>query len=367
MDWGLHFPSHIQSYKWVSHGENKGFSYYMPYDSIGSDVYETLALCAVNTSKIKLGPGVTSPRSRIAPVTARAMATLNELAPGRCVLGFGTGNTARRAWGMPIGTLQEIREEIEIFRKMFNGEEAKYTEGPNKFMPEERERYIKFLSPDWGFINIKDEIPIYLAGSGPKTLELAGEIADGVMLLGAIKESFVDYCMKHIAIGAERAKRDPNNIYKVVLTAFHILEEGETLESESVRQSVGPVVAVCLNITALSLLNYQKKEGNPLGEPLPSDIQYEVMDFKDAYPVGEDEIERRHLNLYGNYFVWNDEYKDLITPESIKTATLVGSSDEIIHTVKRLESQGINQVMIAPLPDPIASIDNFYENIISKY
>ena len=48
--------------------------------------------------KDKLGPGVTSPRSRIAPITARAMATLNELAPGRCIMGFGTGNTARRAW-----------------------------------------------------------------------------------------------------------------------------------------------------------------------------------------------------------------------------------------------------------------------------
>jgi len=367
MDWGLHFPSHIQSYKWVSHGENKGFSHYMPYDSIGSDVYETLALVAVHTKKIKIGPGVTSPRSRVAPVTARAMATLNELAPGRCVFGFGTGNTARRAWGMPIAKLEEVKEEIEIFRKMFKGEEAKYTEGPNKFMPEERVRYVKFLSPDWGFINTNDEIPIYIAGSGPKTLELAGEIADGIILLGAIGESFVDYCMKHIAIGAQRAGRDPDSLYKIVLTAYHVLEDGETLDSESVRQSVGPVVAVCLNIAALSLVNHHNNVGNPIGEPLPSDIKNEVMDFKDAFPRGGNGIERRHFNLYGNYFIWNDEYKDLITPEAIKTSTLVGSPDEIIQTVKRLELQGINQVMIAPLPDPIESIDNFYEKIISNY
>lgn len=367
MDWGIHFPSHIQSYKWVSHAENKGFSYYMPYDSIGSDVYETLALCAANTEKIKLGPGVTSPRSRIAPVTARAMATLNELAPGRCILGFGTGNTARRAWGMPIAKLEEVREEIEIFRKMLSGNEAAYSEGPNKFMPEERKRYVKFLSPDWGFINTKDEIPIYLAGSGPKTLELAGEIADGILLLGAIGESFVDYCMKHIAIGAERAGRDPDSIYKIVLTAFHILEDGESLDSESVRQSVGPVVAVCLNITALSLVNHHNNVGNPMGEPLPGDIKNEVMEFKDAYPKGDDSIERRHFNLYGNYFIWNEEYKDMITPEAIQASTLVGKPDEIIQTIKRMESQGINQVRIAPLPEPVAAIDKFHNEIISRY
>jgi alkanesulfonate monooxygenase SsuD/methylene tetrahydromethanopterin reductase-like flavin-dependent oxidoreductase (luciferase family) len=366
MDWGIHFPSHIQSYKWVSHAEDRGFSYYMPYDSIGSDVYETLALCAVNTKKIKLGPGVTSPRSRIAPVTARAMATLNELAPGRCVFGFGTGNTARRAWGMPIAKLEEVKEEIGIFRKMFSGQEAIYSEGPNKYMTEERSRYVKFLSPDWGFINTNDEIPIYLAGSGPKTLELAGETADGVILLGAIGESFVDYCMEHIAIGAKRAGRDPDSLYKIVLTAYHVLEYGETLDSESVRQSVGPVVAVCLNIVALSLVNNQSQEGNNLGEPLPNDIRDEVMQFKDAYPNDED-VMRKHQALYGNYFLWNEEYASMITPESIKTSTLVGDAAEIIETVKRLESQGINQIMIAPLPEPVQSIDKFYENIITKY
>ncbi len=366
MDWGLHFPSHIDSWMWVSHGEKQGFSYYMPYDSIGSDVYETLALCAANTKTIKLGPGVTSPRSRIAPVTARAMATLNQIAPGRCVLGIGSGNTARRAWGMPIATLDEIREEVGILRNMLKGEEALYTEGPNKYMDEGRKRYVKFLSPDWEFINKNDEIPIYIAGSGPKTLELAGEIADGIILLGAIGESFVEYCMKHLKIGADRAGRDYKSLYTIVLSAYHILGDGETLDSESVRQSVGPVAAVCLNIAALSLVNNQSNTGNKLGEPLPDDIRNDVVQFKDAYPTQEDEM-RKHQTLYGNYFLWNEEYASMITPETINASCLVGTVPEIIDTIKRLESQGVDQIMIAPLPDPVTSIDNFYDNVMSKY
>src|SRR3972149_11623332 len=187
------------------------------------------------------------------------MATLNELAPGRCVLGIGTGNTARRAWGMPAAKLDEVREDVEICRKLFRGEEALYVEGPDRYTKEERRRYVKFLSPDWGFINIKDPITIFLAGSGPRMLELAGEIGDGVILLGAIGKSFVDYCMEHIRIGAKRAGRNPKSLYTTVLTAFHTLQKGETLESRSVKLALGYVVAVLLNITAPSLSNYARK------------------------------------------------------------------------------------------------------------
>jgi alkanesulfonate monooxygenase SsuD/methylene tetrahydromethanopterin reductase-like flavin-dependent oxidoreductase (luciferase family) len=79
------------------------------------------------------------------------------------------------------------------------------------------------------------------------------------------------------------------------------------------------------------------------------------------------DIERRHLKLYGSYFVWNEEYEPLITPEMIKASTLVGSPQEIRETIHRLESQGISQVMIAPIPDPNKSMDSFHENIMSKY
>ena len=367
MDWGLHFPAHIHSWQWVSHGEKQGFSYFMPYDSIGSDVYETLALCAANTKTIKLGPGVTSPRARMSPVTARAMATLNELAPGRCVLGLGTGNTARRAWGMPIAKLEELRNEVEFQRKMLKGEETLYSEGPNRYMDEERRRYVKLLSPDMAFINTKDEIPVFVAGSGPKTLELAGEIADGVMLLGAIGESYIDYCMEHIRIGAERAGRKSEDIYKVALTGFHILQNGETLESESLRQAVGPIVSVCFNIVALSLENHKNNTGTPRGEPLPDDVRDGIMKFTKAYPTDLDNPERKHLSYYSNYFFWNDEFNDVLNPEMIKASTLVGTPEEIIDTVRRMESQGVGQVMIAPLPDPVKAIDSFHENIMSRY
>jgi alkanesulfonate monooxygenase SsuD/methylene tetrahydromethanopterin reductase-like flavin-dependent oxidoreductase (luciferase family) len=103
------------------------------------------------------------------------------------------------------------------------------------------------------------------------------------------------------------------------------------------------------------------------GGPLPEDILEGVMKFTEAYPGRKMDIERRRLKLYGSYFVWNEEYESLITPEMIKTSTLVGTPGEIRETIQRLESQGINQVMIAPIPDPIKSMDSFHENMMSKY
>jgi len=270
---------------------------------------------------------------------------------------------------MPAAKLEEVREDVEICRKMFKGEEALYVEGPDRYMKNGRRCYVKFLSPEGvGFANIKDPIPIFIAGSGPKMLELAGEIGDGVILLGAIGESFVDYCMEHIRIGAERAGRDPKSLKTIVLTAFHILQKGETLESKAVKAALGPVVAVCLGIAALSIVNY---EGGRLstakGEPLPEDIRKGIMSFVDTYAIDGIGIERRHLKRYSNYFGWKEEYEPLFTPEMIKTSTLVGTPEEIRGTIHRLESQGINQIMIAPLPDPNQSIDSFHENIMSKY
>ncbi len=51
----------------------------------------------------------------------------------------------------------------------------------------------------------------------------------------------------------------------------------------------------------------------------------------------------------------------------IEASTLTETPEKIKDTIRRMESQGVNQIMIAPLPDPVAAIDSFYENIISSY
>ena len=159
MEFGFVFMGDINVHGDVRYAEDHGFSHGWLYDSqmLGSEVYASLALCAHETNKIKLGPGVTNPKSRIAPLTACGMATLNSIAPGRAILGIGTGNTTRRTMGMPAAKVAEL-ENISKFAKYHFNEMKLLT-----IKKEKRHRKIKFLNPDTDYINIDDKIPVYIA------------------------------------------------------------------------------------------------------------------------------------------------------------------------------------------------------------
>src|SRR5688572_12846940 len=120
MDFGFVFFGNVSVPPVVALAERRGFSHAWLYDSqmLTGDVYAALALCAVATKKIFLGPGVTNPVSRIAPLTASAIASVAALAPGRAILGIGTGNTARRTLGMPAARLDVLREHVRVCRDL---------------------------------------------------------------------------------------------------------------------------------------------------------------------------------------------------------------------------------------------------------
>src|ERR1700746_3514267 len=163
MDYGFAFLSAVDIHKDVALAERKGFTHAWLYDTqmICADVFQCLALCAIKTKTIKLGTSVTNPLSRIAPVTANSVGALNLLAPGRAIMGIGTGNTARRTLGMPAARLSELRDHVNVCRGLWRGETVLYQEG-------DRRRQIRFLHSEIEFINLKDPILIYLAASGPK-------------------------------------------------------------------------------------------------------------------------------------------------------------------------------------------------------
>ena len=104
----------------------------MGYDSVWtpdsqmiySDTYAILALAASNTSRIRLGTGVAIASTRLAPVTAHSIATINALAPGRTFLAIGTGHTAMRVMGMNPMKIGEFREYLRVVRALVAGEES---------------------------------------------------------------------------------------------------------------------------------------------------------------------------------------------------------------------------------------------------
>ncbi len=351
MDFGFTYLATPQVYKDAMVAERLGFTHAWLYDSqmLAADVYAALALVAANTKKIKMGPGVTNPSSRIAPLTASAIATINAIAPGRVILGIGTGNTARRTLGMPAAKVAEMREYIEVVRGLIAGKVVPYREG-------ERHRQIRFLNPKAGWINIKDKIPIYIAASGIKSLELAGEIADGVILFGAVGPSLIEFVMEKVQAGAKRAGRNPKKIYALVMTAFHLTRPGERLETSAVRRAVGPFVASGSNLFALAA-------SSP--EELPADISDDIMSFRDAFRAPDEPAETRHLKLYSGYLTnFKKEHERLVTEKMIRATTLTGTRDEVLEAVRRMSAAGINQVVVQPVTEMGETLQSFAKEVI---
>src|SRR5947209_1772403 len=130
MRFGVAFPAYIDIYREIAAIERLGFDSAWLFDSpmVYSDVYATMTLAAEHTTRITLGTAVSVARNRIAPVTAHSIATINQLAPGRTILGFATGNTARRVMGMPPVSLKHFRHELQVISTMLKGEVADYSE-----------------------------------------------------------------------------------------------------------------------------------------------------------------------------------------------------------------------------------------------
>ena len=353
MDFGFVGFGSIEAHKDVVRAEKRGFSHAWLYDSqmLTSDVYAALALCADKTKSIKLGPGVTNPASRIAPLTASSIASINALAPGRVILGIGTGNTARRTLGMPAARVADMRAYIEVCQGLLAGKTVPYHEG-------ERRRMITFLNPNSGAINIRRKVPVYVAGSGPRSLETAGEIADGVILFGAVSPSLIRFVLDHVKRGAERAGRNPRRLYTVCMTAFHLTRPGEKLETAAVRKAVGPFVASSSNLYAFSC---------PDPAVLPDDLRDDLMAFKYAYREPEGSIETRHLTLYRDYLRGlKKEHIPLITEKMIRATTLTGTRDEVIASIRAMQKAGIKQVAIQPVTDPQQTIMSFSKAIMQN-
>ena len=159
--------------------EDLGYDHGWVPDSqmIWSDCYAVLALAAANTSRIRLGTGVAIAGTRIAPVTAHSIATINQIAPGRVFLGIGTGHTAMRVMGFDPVKPKAFADYLRVVRGLLHGEEVSY-----RLNGETRD--ITFLHRDMGFFDLEHPVPIYVAANGPLALEAAGAYGDGRISAG---------------------------------------------------------------------------------------------------------------------------------------------------------------------------------------
>ncbi len=171
--------------------ETTGFEWVGVADSqsVFHELYVALTLAALNTSRVRLGPLVTNPLTRHVVVTASAMASLDELANGRAVLGLGSGDSAIYTLGAPPATLAGLGDAITTIGRLTAGERVQ-REGRR-----------------WQVHRSARRVPIYLAAEGPRTLELAGRVADGVIVGLGLTPEVIHLSLAAIERGAGAAGR----------------------------------------------------------------------------------------------------------------------------------------------------------------
>jgi 5,10-methylenetetrahydromethanopterin reductase len=154
------------------------------------DTYVTMGLAATQTSRLTLFPAVTNPFTRHASVLAGAMQTVEEIAPGRLKFVIGTGYTSASTIGRQPATLAQMRACITTVKALLAGDTVDFQGTPGRL----------------GYASGR-HIPVLMAASGPKAVELAGEIADGVILLVGYTPGIVDAVLARLERGARRAGR----------------------------------------------------------------------------------------------------------------------------------------------------------------
>jgi alkanesulfonate monooxygenase SsuD/methylene tetrahydromethanopterin reductase-like flavin-dependent oxidoreductase (luciferase family) len=161
----------------------------------GRDALTVLAAYAVTTNRLKVGTGVLPIFSRTPVATAQAAATIDELAGGRMVLGLGVSHqvTVEHWFDSKIEKpVSQMREYASIVRAILRGEPPPEGEFFNT-----RFRFMGFEP--------RPELPIYIGALSPNMLQLAGEIADGVMLWVCNHAYVRDVVIPEVTKGREKA------------------------------------------------------------------------------------------------------------------------------------------------------------------
>lgn len=159
------------------------------------DAFTLLAVLGRETSRIHLGPGVTNLLTRHETVLATTLGSLAAIAPGRIIAGVGAGDSAVFPIGLAPQRIAELREGVDRLRALLAGDAVAIGDDAVS---------IKAVADP--------PPPVFIAASQPRMLQLAGGIADGVIVMGPSNPDVYRMQRDLVRAGAEAAGRDPDTV-----------------------------------------------------------------------------------------------------------------------------------------------------------
>ncbi len=337
MKFGICVAAKISNIELIEVADELGYDSAWVADSqmIWSDCYATLAVAALRTERIQLGTGVAIAGTRIAPVTAAAIATINQLAPGRTFLGMGTGHTAMRIMGQDAMPQREFQSYLQTVRDLLDGKHTTYEYGGQA-------KDITFIHQGQGYYQLEPRIPIHVAAAGPVGQRFAGRMADGMVILGAPNGRAAATALENARSGAERAGRAlPPDFEVTTLTGGTVLAPGEDWTAEHLVEDTGPMVVSGLHYQ-WEVVSEPKREAQMPGRY--GEIWPRYLDFVEAMETPEDHrYQQVHLG-HCSYLV--PEERQFVVPELIEAGCLAGTPKQIVERIRAAEAGGLTQIML---------------------
>jgi len=303
----LPIPPDLQTSQRVARrAEDLGYeSIWIADTGAGPDAFVMAAATAAVTERLRIGTAIVPAYTRSPSVMAAAAGSVGQLAPGRFVLGIGASSeTIVDRWGgIPfVRPLTRMRETTAVLRAMLDGERVTF-EGRTV-----RTAGFRLVSAP------PEPVPIYLAALMPAMLELAGEIADGVVL-NMMPVDAVPRMLEHVRAGALRAGRDPDALE--VVARFQTFVTDDVKGARNVmRMIMGPYFATSVYNRFVAWCGFADEAGAIL----------------DAWQAKD-----RARNLAS------------VTDDMIDRIAIVGSADACRARIQEFRTAGITTPMIHPV------------------
>jgi 5,10-methylenetetrahydromethanopterin reductase len=278
------------------------------------DTYVLLAAAARATERITLGTLLANPVNRHPTVTASSIATIDELAPGRVILGWGVGDTAVRLAGLRPARVKELEASTRLMRALLDGEGVEVGAARPARLPHHR------------------PVPIWIAAGGPRTLRMAGGVADGVFIRVGTHEANLATAVQAIRAGAVEAGRDPRSVRLGAI--FHTVLVDEPARALTMAKSM-----------AAGYYEYSPALFEPprLGwnGPEPERLKQEHQVWPDFHHAADLEVSGRVV--------------DFLPPAAADAFALRGGPAEIAERlvdVLRKAPAAFDHVVLHPIPNP---------------
>jgi 5,10-methylenetetrahydromethanopterin reductase len=269
------------------------------------ELWVTLTACAAATSRIRLGPGITVPHTRHISVTASAIATLHELAPGRLVLGVGTGGSASETMGLSVAKTARVatlESMAHALKQLLRGQSIRLDTGTDARL---------------AWLPQPVDIPLYLAGSGPRMLDAAGRLGDGAIMYSGVAPWLLDAALACVHAGAKAAGRTPAEI-DIAIWAPTSIAADRALARDHVRGRV-----------ASALRHAFPVKWNPEDQAVIDQVRAAYDSYQHATAASKHRL--------------------LVTDRFVDLMALAGTPDDVREQVQRVAGVGgVNRIILLP-------------------